>query len=381
MSLPMSKAIGERAQAVPAAGLPRKILVWHWGRRGAGPVFAARLAAAFAALEGCGAALSLAAGAEILAGPGAPDCAWREPTYGTALGAALQLVIGPAQAARIDREIAAIAPAMAICAMPAFLDRRMAAGLRRAGVPYAVVVHDAAGHPGEALNFWAVGQNRLFGEAVALFPLSGHVEAMLRAQGFGAKIKKLWHPPFSFGAPAPAPLRHGGKPRLLCFGRLLPYKGLDLLADALASFAPNAPFEVRVCGDGPKSADLERLRAMAGVTVDHRWIPEAELAGLIAWADAVVLPYREASQSGVAAAAVAQGRYVLATNVGGLPEQLVGVPGAKLCAPNGAAIAEGLLTLFDSEPAAPKDDSAEDWKRFGGEMIEILEGVRKAALF
>ncbi len=154
-----------------------------------------------------------------------------------------------------------------------------------------------------------------------------------------------------------------------------------MLADALASFAPNAPFEVRVCGDGPKSADLERLRAMAGVTVDHRWIPEAELAGLIAWADAVVLPYREASQSGVAAAAVAQGRYVLATNVGGLPEQLVGVPGAKLCAPNGAAIAEGLLTLFDSEPAAPKDDSAEDWKRFGGEMIEILKGARKVALF
>jgi len=371
MSLPLPRLLDEPMKPLDAPAA-RKILVWHWGRRGAGPVFGARLAAAFSGLEGCAAALSLAAGAEILSGPSAPDCAWREPTYGNALGAAVQVVMGPAQVARIDREIAAIAPDMAVCAMPAFLDRRMVAGLRRAGVPYAFVVHDAAGHPGEALNFWAVGQNRLFGDAVALFPLSGHVEAMLRAQGFGPKIKKLWHPPFSFGAPAPAPLSHGGRPRLLCFGRLLPYKGLDLLADALENFGGAMPFEVLVCGDGPKSAELDRLRAMPGVTVDHRWIPEAELPGLIAWADAVVLPYREASQSGVAAAAVAQGRYVLATHVGGLPEQLAGVKGAALCAPEAGAIAAGLRTLFQGESGAPREDAGEDWRKLAAGMMEVL---------
>ena len=351
---------------------PLKILVWHWGRRGAGPIFAARLAAAFGTLDGCTAALSLPAGAEILAEPDAPDCAWREPTYRTPIGYAGQLLAGPIAARRIDRNLAALNPDIAICAMPALLDRRMTAGLRRRKTPYAVIVHDAAGHPGEALSFWLLGQHRLLRNAIGLFPLSGHVETMLRQQNLPTTIQKLRLPPFSFGPPPPPPLAHRGKPRLLCFGRLLPYKGLDLLADALASFGPNQPYDVRICGDGPKSLELGRLQAMPNVSVEHRWIPEAELPALIAWADAIILPYREASQSGVAAAAIAQGRYILATNVGGLPEQLKDVPGAKLCAPTAQAIAATLPTLFETPAAPPLTNPATNWTQFAASIRTAL---------
>jgi glycosyltransferase involved in cell wall biosynthesis len=344
-----------------------KFLVWHWGRRGAGPVVAARLAAAIGELDSDSAALSLAAGAEILASPAAPPCIWPEPTYASRAGYAAQRLKSPLTAGRITRQLAAIKPDIAICAMPALLDARMTAGLRRAKIPYAVIVHDAAGHPGESLNFWLLGQDRLLRQAAALFPLSSHVEMILRAKTYPALIQKLWLPPLSFGPRAAPPLAHGGRPRLLCFGRLLAYKGLDLLADALVSFGDSLPYDVKICGDGPKSADLDRLKTMPHVTVDHRWIPEAELPALIAWADAIVLPYREASQSGVAAAAIAQGRYVLATHVGGLPEQLAGVPGAKLCDPTAAAIGEGLKTLF-AGPTAPADDSAAEWRRFAQAM-------------
>lgn len=348
--------------------------MWHWGRRGAGPLVAVKLAAALGGLPECETALSLAAGAEILAGPAAPRCDWREPTYQSPAGFAAQWLRGPAAARRIGRLLATIAPDMAICAMPALLDRRMTAALRRRKIPYAVIVHDASGHPGETLNFWMLGQDRLLRGAVALFPLSGHVETALRGQGLAARIVKLWLPPFDFGAQAPPPLRHGGRPRILCFGRLLPYKGLDLLAGALAAFGDELPYDVRICGDGPASSDLERLAGMKHVTVDHRWIPESELPGLVAWSDAIVLPYREASQSGVAAAAIAQGRYVLATNVGGLPEQLAGVRGAKLCDPTVQAIAAGLLGLFDGArpPAQPDPDA--DWRAMAAKMLESLRG-------
>jgi glycosyltransferase involved in cell wall biosynthesis len=356
-------------------GAALKLLVWHWGRRGAGPLFAAKLAEAFGALPGCEAGLSLAAGAEILAGPDAPSCDWREPTYASPAGFAAQWLQGPMAAGRIDRQLAAISPDIAICAMPALLDRRMTAALKRRKIPYAVIVHDAAGHPGETLKFWLLGQTRLLRGATTLFALSEHVETMLRTQNLPANIIKLWHPPFTFGEPALPPLAHGGRPRLLFFGRLLPYKGLDLLADALAALGDNLPYDIAICGDGPNSHELDRLKSTPHVTVDHRWIPESELPHLIAWSDAIVLPYREASQSGVAAAAIAQGRYILATNVGGLPEQLAHTQNATLCNPTAPALATALATLFNNPPVGPVPaDPGTSWARFAAAMREGLEG-------
>lgn len=356
-----------------------KILVWHWGRRGAGPIIAAQLTSALSAVPGTTAALSLAAAAEILLQPDRPHCDWAEPTYDSAAGYVAQRLAEPFFRRRTLRHLQKIQPDIAICAMPALLDQRMIQAAVTAGIPYAVVVHEATAHLGEALNFRLLDQSRLLQNAAALFPLTDHVEADLRQQKYGRNgqvIAKLWHPPLYFGSMKP-PLSHAGRPRLLCFGRLLPYKGLDLLADALTELGADLPFDVRICGDGPVSNDLARLRAMPGVAVDHRWIPEAELPGLIEWADAVVLPYREASQSGVAAAAIAQGRYVLATNVGGLPEQLAGIPGAILCEPNATAIADGLKKLLQSGIPAVASDAKESWHDLAAKMLKTLEGVQR----
>ncbi len=51
-----------------------RVLTWQWGRRGAGPRFAALLHAAFGRLPATEAMLSLSAEAEILAAADAPDC-------------------------------------------------------------------------------------------------------------------------------------------------------------------------------------------------------------------------------------------------------------------------------------------------------------------
>jgi glycosyltransferase involved in cell wall biosynthesis len=354
-----------------------KVLVWHWGRRGAGPLFAARLASALKELPGCTARLSLAAGAEILAGPDAPECDWRETTYESRLGFVVQRLASPFAGGPL-RHLDQDRPDVAICAMPALLDSRMVSALRRARIDYGVIVHDAQAHPGETLNFRILGQHRLLRSARYLFTLTGHVQAELLRQGFGTdgqRLIKLWHPAISFPA-APAVPREAGPPRILYFGRLLPYKGLDLLAGAAALIGPNRPFELRVCGDGPNSRSLERLKAMPGVVVEQRWFNDGELPGLLAWADALVLPYREASQSGVAALAIAAGRHVLATNVGGLPEQLGGLPNTLLCEPTVTAIADGLLQLTAqlSTGAAPpaQVDAQSDWRAMAAAMRDVL---------
>ena len=156
------------------------------------------------------------------------------------------------------------------------------------------------------------------------------------------------HPPFAFDMPAAD--RAAGPPRLLCFGRLLPYKGLDLLAAALVSLPMQPAIEVRVVGSGPESPALDALRSCRGVTVENRWVPETEIGALLAWSDALILPYREASQSGVAAAALAAGRPVIATRVGGLREQLSDAPQAVMCEPEAASLARAIELWLETPP-------------------------------
>jgi len=321
--------------------------------------------------------LSLPAAAEIISGPDAPRCDWQEPTYETRLGYITQRLLNPLLRRRTAAHLRLLQPDIAICAMPALLDGRMLAGLKELNIPYAVIVHDAEAHPGDAWSFHALGQRQALRGARHLFCLTRHVEAALRRQGFGEtgqRLTKLWHPPLEFAqVPAATPMQ---RPHLLHFGRLLPYKGLDLLADALALLGPARDFSLRICGEGPNSAILARLAAMPDVTVENRWFNDAELPGLLAWSSGLVLPYREASQSGVAALAIAAGRQVLATNVGGLPEQLGALPGALLCEPNAIAIAQGLQTftarLRHAPPVAIAANAHDDWQAFAAAIAASI---------
>ncbi|HET6606755.1 MAG TPA: glycosyltransferase, partial [Rhodopila sp.] len=240
-------------------------------------------------------------------------------------------------------------PELAICAMPGPLDLLMIAALRLAGAQIVVVVHEADRHPGDGFPFQMTLQRLLCRVSDRIAALSGHVAGRLKQQGLcgrgAVKLVPFTHPPLAFDIPGGA--RSPGPPRLLCFGRLLPYKGLDLLAAALSGLAGHV--EVRVAGLGPESSALAALRACPGVTVENAWVPETGIGVLLAWSDAVVLPYREASQSGVAAAALAAGRPVIATRVGGLGEQLARVPNAYLCDPDEA----GLRTAIEAWLQAP----------------------------
>lgn len=344
-----------------------KILVWQWGRRGGGPRFAACFAGGLAALPGIEAVLALSAGAEILRAPDAPRCDVALPLYQGIPGLAWRALLGPAFVARATRRLRRIAPALAVCALPGPLDLLMAAALRRAGIPMAVVVHDADPHPGDGYPFLFSLNRALTRRADGVIALSDHVVARLRAQGLlrpGVPLARAGHPPFAFGEATP-PGSHGGALRVLFFGRLLAYKGLDLLAEALDRIGPRDDMAVRVVGQGPESAALRALRALPGVAVENRWVEEAEIGALIAWADLLVLPYREASQSGVAAAALAAGRFVLSTRVGGLIEQLGEEPRAILCEPDADGIAAALRRCVAGLPAAGAGvDAAGAWRDF-----------------
>jgi glycosyltransferase involved in cell wall biosynthesis len=109
-----------------------------------------------------------------------------------------------------------------------------------------------------------------------------------------------------------------GKFRVLFFGRIYEYKGLQYLLEAaplVRAKVPHIQFVIAGTGD-----DFSKYRAQiddfACIDVRNRFIPDNEAARLYAEADLVVLPYIEASQSGVLMTAMACGLPVVATEVG-----------------------------------------------------------------
>ena len=336
-----------------------RLLVWQWGRRGAGPRYAVELARELSTVPGVSVTLSLSAGAEILTN-GLADCDLPMPTYAGLAGWARRLASIPLTAPRLARRLDALELDGAVCAMPAPLDLLMVAALRRAGVPFAVAVHDATLHPGDILPMQTVLQRALLRRAAVLIALSGHVTDQLRPTAAGRPLLRSRLSPLDYGHAAAPPLQHGGDLRLLSFGRLLPYKGLDLLADALTQLGPGH-FITRVVGSGPESAALDALRRLPDVVVENRWVPETEVGALLGWADALVLSHKEASQSGVAAAALAAGRWVVATRVGGLGEQLAAAAGARLCEPDAGSLARALESLLTDPPARAPARYDPDW--------------------
>jgi glycosyltransferase involved in cell wall biosynthesis len=109
---------------------------------------------------------------------------------------------------------------------------------------------------------------------------------------------------------------------LLFFGRIEAYKGLGILLDAL-DLLRDVPFALRLVIAG-QGSDLQRFRARIAadprIELIDRFIDAEEVPGLFLRSTIVVLPYLDASQSGVAAIAVSYRRPVIASEVGGLPD-------------------------------------------------------------
>jgi glycosyltransferase involved in cell wall biosynthesis len=145
--------------------------------------------------------------------------------------------------------------------------------------------------------------------------------------------------------------RAGTIGRLLFFGMVRPYKGLDVLLRALAT---GPPPEVELTVAGEFWGGLDQTRALIeelglGDRVELRpgYVPAAEVSELFAAADALVLPYRSATGSQNVWMAFEHGIPVVATRVGAFPEQVRDGADGLLCEPGDAAsLARALERLY-----------------------------------
>jgi glycosyltransferase involved in cell wall biosynthesis len=184
--------------------------------------------------------------------------------------------------------------------------------------------------------------------------------------------------------PLPPELANPDGPVVLFFGLIRPYKGVDLLLEA---FREVRGAELWVVGR-PLGVDLgelqEAARASGGpVRFVPRFVADDEIPALFRRADLVVLPHRDAEQSGVLFTALAFGKPVLMSDVGGFPEVAALGAGRTFPAGDAAALAGGLAELLadagEREELAAAARSAAagpySWDAIAAQHIALYESL------
>ena len=114
----------------------------------------------------------------------------------------------------------------------------------------------------------------------------------------------------------------GSNTTILLFGRMERYKGVDVLIGAIRNLLSDGyKFDLIVAGRGSELDEhLDVLSALPNVRIINKYLQPVEAQSLFRAATVVVMPYRDATQSGVVASAFGNGRPVVASRVGGIPD-------------------------------------------------------------
>ncbi len=292
-------------------------------------------------------------------------------------------------------------------------------GPRRSRPALVLTAHDVM--PREPRPGQLSAQRRLYDRFDAIVVHSEHGRERLIDE-LGVDPDRVYVIPHgAFAHLAEAPPQPGGrapfqtdKPVVLCFGLMRPYKGIDVLLDAWrmlgtrpatlpadrpatpatpsvgppADPSPAPPAAPPVALDaelwivGMPRMDISHLRAIAPPSVRFvpRFIADSELPAYFQRADLVVLPYREIDQSGVLFTALAFGKPLLLSDVGGFGE--IAATGAARTVPAGDPVAlHGALAELLGDPAALAAMAARARDAIAGEYAWEMIARRTLTLY
>jgi glycosyltransferase involved in cell wall biosynthesis len=228
------------------------------------------------------------------------------------------------------------------------LDRHLLPG-GRGRPPLVITAHDVL--PREPRRGQLQAQRRLYDRFDAVIVHSEHGRRRLTGElGIDpARVHVIPHGVFEHLAPeADPPTGRAGRPVVLCFGLMRPYKGIDVLLEAWRGIE-----DAELWIAGMPRMDIKPLLAAAPPNVRFfaRFITDEELPAYFRRADLVVLPYREIDQSGVLFTALAFGKPLLLSDVGGFPE-IAATGAARTFAAGDPQALQTVLHELLADPAA-----------------------------
>jgi len=143
---------------------------------------------------------------------------------------------------------------------------------------------------------------------------------------------------------------------ILFFGFIRKYKGLDILLDAMKILKENAKSKTQnpkllVAGEFYEDEktylqQINRLGLSDDVILRTDFIPDSEVKYYLCAADAVIQPYRHATQSGVTPLAYHFEKPMIVTNVGGLPSMVPNEKVGLVAEPTPESIANAILRFY-----------------------------------
>lgn len=171
---------------------------------------------------------------------------------------------------------------------------------------------------------------------------------------------------------------------LLFFGFVRPYKGLDILVEAMGELG-GCDCYLTIAGEFWEGEERTREKIVqlgldGKIEIISNYISEQDVAELFQRADIIILPYRSATGSGIVPLAYRYNKPVIVTRVGGLPDVVKdGETGFIILPDSPGDIVDLIKTLSPERLQAMRPAIAEfkqemTWERLAETLVTAGEG-------
>jgi glycosyltransferase involved in cell wall biosynthesis len=257
----------------------------------------------------------------------------------------------------------------------------LALALIRCVCPVVFTVHDPVPYNGVKLS-WAqrMGFDAPMRVASRLIVHTAAGRDALVERGIDpARIRVVPHGPLALKAQPTSGRARDPRWTFTVFGEIKPYKGIDLLIEALARLTPEERAASRVIVAGRARMDVAPLKTQAaalGLADAVEWRvwrhSEQEMADLFADSDSIVFPYRQIDASGVYFLVKNLRRWLIASRVGVFAQSMrPGRDGALVPVGDVAALAEAMADAISRRPRAEALPNHDTWASIGAATAAI----------
>ena len=261
--------------------------------------------------------------------------------------------------------------------------------LIRRWCPLILTVHDSVPYNGQRMSWMQQlghGLPARLAHRVIVHTRAGR-QTLLGHGVAEQRVSVIAHGPLSLAVSAVAPAAPAVRdPRwtMVLFGEIKPYKGLDMLIEAVAALPEAARRQLRIVVAGKPRMDIAPIAArIVELGLDDQFelrlrrLSEEEMAALFAEADGFVFPYRQIDASGVYYLVRSLGKWLIASRVGIFAEDMQGQPQGALVAPGDVrALARALEHAILRRPHGGAPRAGGSWAEIGRATRALYDEAR-----